>query len=105
MLALEIDFKKLFLSRLMARWTQTQTQKISTFINSAKNLSNNHKCEKVLWGKGFKVSHSHTQSQPHHTRGGILKTCALGNRGQISTTVKVEQKHTIKPVLLRTVSV
>lgn len=59
MLALEIDFKNVVL-------VTSNGQKISAFINRAKNLSNNHKCEKVFWGKAFKVSH--TQSQPHHTR-------------------------------------
>lgn len=39
MLALEIDFKNVVL-------VTSNGQKISAFINRAKNLSNNHKCEK-----------------------------------------------------------
>lgn len=40
MLALEIDFKNVVL-------VTSNGQKISAFINRAKNLSNNHKCEKA----------------------------------------------------------
>lgn len=97
MLALEIDFKNVVL-------VTSNGQKISVFINRATIFPTitNVKRLKGALGEGVQsVSLSHSESASPHQ----LKTCAQGNRGSISTTVKVEQKHTMKPVLLRTVSV